>query len=72
MARKITNQLKKEEAIKYLDVALDYTNLIENVIDNNWGRDPIMYRRAGTIVQKIEELKELVEERESEYPRSEL
>ena len=72
MARKITNQLKKEEAIKYLDVALDYTNLIENVIDNNWGRDPIMYRRAGTIVQKIEELKELVEERDSEYPRSEL
>jgi hypothetical protein len=72
MARKITNQLKKEEVIKYLDVALDYTNLIENVIDNNWGRDPIMYRRAGTIVQKIEELKELVEERDSEYPRSEL
>jgi len=65
MARKITNQLKKEEVIKYLDVALDYTNLIENVIDNNWGRDPIMYRRAGTIVQKIEELKELVEERDS-------
>ena len=72
MARKITNQLKKEEVIKYLDVVLDYTNLIENVIDNNWGRDPIMYRRAGTIVQKIEELKELVEERDSEYPRSEL
>jgi len=72
MARKITNQLKKEEAIKYLDVALDYTNLIENIIGKNWGRDPIMYRRAGTIVQKIEELKELVEERESEYPRSEL
>jgi len=72
MARKITNQLKKEEAIKYLDVALDYTNLIENIIGKNWGRDPIMYRRAGTIVQKIEELKELVEERDSEYPRSEL
>ena len=72
MARKITNQLKKEEVIKYLDVALDYTNLIENIIGKNWGRDPIMYRRAGTIVQKIEELKELVEERESEYPRSEL
>jgi len=65
MARKITNQLKKEEAIKYLDVALDYTNLIENIIGKNWGRDPIMYRRAGTIVQKIEELKELVEERDS-------
>lgn len=72
MARKITNQLKKEEVIKYLDVALDYTNLIENIIGKNWGRDPIMYRRAGTIVQKIEELKELVEERDSEYPRSEL
>lgn len=63
MARKIENNLTKEELLKQINIVGETATTITSLIDNNWGRDPVMYRRARTITEKIQELKKFIEEK---------
>lgn len=59
---RLRHKLNKEELVNYTSALNENALFIQTLIANNIGKHPLLYRRARTITDKIQELLFAIEE----------